>query len=95
MVGRSTQKSGFECPHCGEYVPAGAKACRACGASDEYGWGLADSHDDYGDDDFDYDEFTAREFPGDADPDSPALTKRTIIAWLIVVLIASILLTSI
>lgn len=36
----------FECPHCGEDVLAGAKVCRACGASDESGW----NEDDFGDD---------------------------------------------
>lgn len=29
---------GFECPNCGEDVPAGALACPACGADDETGW---------------------------------------------------------
>lgn len=43
----SSQKHNvyFECPHCGEDVLAGAKVCRACGASDESGW----NEDDFGD----------------------------------------------
>jgi len=45
----------FECPHCGEDVPVGAKVCRECGACDEAGWNddsdidysdIHDSHDD-------------------------------------------------
>lgn len=43
----------FECPHCGEDVPVGAKVCRECGASDDAGWNdddFGDSwHDDYED----------------------------------------------
>lgn len=39
--------------------------CRECGASDEYGWGddPADGEFYEAEDDFDYDEFVAREFP--------------------------------
>jgi len=28
----------FPCPHCGDDVPAGAKACPHCGADEETGW---------------------------------------------------------
>ena len=32
-------KSGsFTCPHCGEEVPAGAKACPECGSDESTGW---------------------------------------------------------
>lgn len=27
-----------DCPQCGEFVPAKAKACRECGACDKTGW---------------------------------------------------------
>jgi hypothetical protein len=27
-----------ECPACGEHVPAGARACPACGADERTGW---------------------------------------------------------
>ena len=54
----------FECPACGEDVPANAKACPHCGACEKSGWGddSADGLDLPGDDDFDYDKFTAEEF---------------------------------
>ena len=59
----------FSCPHCGEDVRQGAPSCRHCGSSGADGWG--DSYwtetDGYADDDFDYDEFVAREF-GDTSP---------------------------
>ncbi len=52
----------FECPACGEDVPAKAKACPHCGACEKSGWG-DDSADGLGlDDDFDYEKFTAEEF---------------------------------
>jgi hypothetical protein len=54
------------CPVCGEDVPRGSLACPACGADHNSGWRIdADIHDGLdlpGDDDFDYDEFTRREF---------------------------------
>lgn len=58
----------FECPHCGARVPAGARACPACGSDDATGW--SDEADDwagdlptgYGDDDeLDYEETLRRE----------------------------------
>ena len=54
------------CPVCGEDVPQGSLACPACGADHNSGWRIdADIHDGLdlpGNDDFDYDEFTRREF---------------------------------
>ena len=96
MNERTSARSGFPCPHCGEFVAAGARRCRECGASDEYGW----NHDqleqnDCGDDDFDYDDYVAREFPGHADPDSPALMRRDWIVWIIGLLIAALLMSTI
>lgn len=32
------RRETFPCPHCGEDVPAGAKACPHCGADDDTGW---------------------------------------------------------
>src|SRR5208283_3984588 len=52
------------CPNCGAEVPAGAKACPACGADERTGW----SEEAYvgglnlPDETFDYDEFVDREF---------------------------------
>jgi len=53
----------FECPACGEDVPAKAKACPHCGACEKSGWS-DDATDGIGlpDDDFDYEKFTAEEF---------------------------------
>jgi hypothetical protein len=55
-----------ECPVCGEEVPRGSLACPACGADHNSGWRIdADTHDGLdlpGNDDFNYDEFTRREF---------------------------------
>jgi len=50
----------FPCPHCGEDVLEIAKFCRACGASDDSGWG-EEPYDEG--DDFEYDEYIQREFP--------------------------------
>jgi hypothetical protein len=53
------------CPICGEDVPRASLACPSCGADHNSGWRMdADTHDalDLPDDDFDYDEFTRREF---------------------------------
>lgn len=50
-----------------------ARMCRECGATDECGWNdpeSADSFDPFdsgiASDDFDYDEFVAREFPAES-----------------------------
>ena len=62
----------FICPNCGAEVRKGSAACPECGSCDETGWseaateGYADGGYDEGDE-FDYDEFVAREFPGQAD----------------------------
>ena len=52
----------FECPVCGEDVPANAKACPECGACEKSGWSedLASSGLDLPDEDFDYEKFVAR-----------------------------------
>ena len=58
----------FVCPHCGAELSVDATFCRHCGASEDAGWGGeadssdADQSDDWSDD-FDYDDFIAREFP--------------------------------
>lgn len=55
-----------QCPACGEWVPRGAAACDDCGACEKSGWS-GDTHADgldLPDDEFDYDEFVAREFGG-------------------------------
>jgi len=55
------------CPNCGADVPRNAKACLGCGADENTGWAedaQQSTAADLGvpDDDFDYDEFTKREF---------------------------------
>ena len=56
-----------QCPVCGEWVPRGAAACNDCGACAKSGWS-ADTHADGLDlpdeEEFNYDDFIAREFGG-------------------------------
>lgn len=55
-----------QCPVCGEWVPRGAAACNDCGACAKSGWS-GDTHADgldLPDEEFDYDDFVAREFGG-------------------------------
>ncbi len=53
-----------QCPACGEWVYRGAVACADCGACERSGWS-GDTHEDgldLPDDEFDYEDFVAREF---------------------------------
>lgn len=54
------------CPVCDAEVPAGARACPACGADESTGWSQAAHCDRLGisdpDEPFDYDEFVKNEF---------------------------------
>lgn len=52
------------CPNCGADVPRNAKACPECGSCEETGWSeeAATSGLDLPSDDFDYEDFVAREF---------------------------------
>lgn len=55
-----------QCPVCGEWVPKGSVACNDCGSCAKSGWS-GDTHADgldLPDDEFDYDDFVAREFGG-------------------------------
>ncbi len=71
------------CANCGEAVPPRAKACPGCGACEETGWSDCASEQSLGlpDDEFDYNEFAAREF-GEG---KPARSNRRL--WLAVVAI--------
>ena len=54
-----------DCPVCGEFVPRKAVACAGCGASRDSGWNEEASVsglDLPNDEEFDYDDFVAREF---------------------------------
>jgi hypothetical protein len=53
------------CPNCGANVPRRARACPECGSDESTGWSDRASTQSLGlpdDDEFDYDEFTRREF---------------------------------
>lgn len=54
----------FDCPHCGGRVKSTATACPHCGSDDQTGWSDrdGDASESY-EDDFDYDEYIAEEFP--------------------------------
>ncbi len=93
---RTRDREPFPCPHCGELVPANARACRICGASDDCGWG---DDEDFGLDeseaDFDYDEYIAREFPEHATSGSQAMTGRFWVTAIMILLVIGFLLSSI
>ena len=76
----------FECPACGEDVPAKAKACPHCGACEKSGWG-DDTADglDLPDDDFNYDKFTAEEFGTPGKSGGKLIWKITAVVLLLVV----------
>ena len=62
-----------QCPVCGEWIPKGVVACDECGSCDKSGWKNPDSAQTYDgldlpDDEFDYDEYVAREFGGSVGP---------------------------
>jgi hypothetical protein len=63
-------KAPVVCPVCGENVPRGALACPECGADHNSGWREdADRYDGIDlPDEFDYEEFTRREFGGSPKP---------------------------
>jgi len=55
------------CPNCGADVPRNAKACPGCGADESTGWAedaqqATAANLGLPEEDFDYDEFTKREF---------------------------------
>lgn len=95
---RAGAADSFNCPNCGAEVPAGAEFCRHCGASHDSGWGEddagwgEDAASGYGpDDDFDYDEFIAREFPEQATPQSKHRGKRWAMAVVVAIVVTAFL----
>ncbi|MCH2200331.1 MAG: zinc ribbon domain-containing protein [Fuerstiella sp.] len=90
----------FDCPHCGEELPAGTNRCRHCGASDECGWqefggelavgGYAED-DVFDDDGFDYDAFVDREF-GNGEGSATERTKEFWVRLVILTVVISLLL---
>ena len=87
------------CPHCGYALPANASRCRQCGASAEYGWDSVDGDiDDFEpdslEDDFDYDEFVAREFPEHAEGHAKTGQGLSMASrWVVLALLVSLILT--
>ncbi len=96
----------FLCRCCGAELPLSATFCRHCGASDECGWGEDgddDPQDDLDlptgyrakDDDFDYDEFIASEFPDQAKSDDAPIQisfRAVVIVLVCIGLLASAIL---
>ena len=75
------------CPVCGEDVPRGALACPECGADENSGWREnAESYDGVDlPDEFDYDEFTRREFGK-----SPRPQGISIVWWVTAIVILAL-----
>jgi hypothetical protein len=91
----------FLCKCCGARLPVSATFCRHCGASDECGWGEDDQQEELDlprgyreddDDDFDYDEFVAGEFPDQARADDAPIQvsfRAVVIILVCIALLAS------
>ena len=67
------------CPNCGADVPRRAKSCPGCGSDESTGWSdhATTQSLDLPDDEFNYDEFTRREFG------KPKRAPRTIFWWIV------------
>lgn len=74
-----------ECPNCGVDVPPRAKVCPECGACEDTGWAEEAGYEStyLEEDEFDYDEFVAREFGEGGRPRRKSLH----IIWVIVALL--------
>jgi hypothetical protein len=71
------------CPNCGADVPRRAKACPECGSDESTGWS-DDAHTQslgLPDENFDYDEFTRREFG------KPKRSRRQWLWWLVAIVL--------
>ena len=80
-----------DCPVCGEFVPRRSAACPGCGASRDSGWNeeAAVSGLDLPDDEFDYDDFVAREF-GQGRPKRPDRRRLwTVVGLLLIAAMAA------
>jgi hypothetical protein len=81
-----------DCPVCGEFVPRRSVACPGCGASRDSGWNeeAAVSGLDLPDDDeFDYNDFVAREF-GQGRPKKPDRRRLwTVVGLLLIAAMAA------
>lgn len=77
---------------CGEWVPRGAVACDQCGSCAKSGWNDEDQTYeglDLPDEDFDYEDFTAKEFGG---KDANLRLTRQLWWWVAIILILVFLL---
>ena len=79
----------YPCPHCGNDIVAGVPFCRHCGASDDSGWddseeGLAEG-EFASEDEFDYDEFIANEFP---DQSKRPVDWKKLVIWFLLIAFA-------
>lgn len=96
MNTRRDKAKYFDCPHCGAEVRVGSSSCRECGSDAETGWSedaqlwAADIPTAVGDedDDFDYEQFIAREFPEQAD----VAIRHSIRGWVTGVLVVGVVL---
>lgn len=92
--GGSSDDESDSCPNCGADLATGAVFCRECGASEDSGWNddVIDTEAGYcEDEDFDYDDFIRREFPGHASPPTNISLKRFLMITLVVLLCLSLL----
>jgi hypothetical protein len=84
----------FECPVCGEDVPAKAKACPHCGACEKLGWNDetrgADGLDLAGGE-FDYEKFAREEFGSPTKLQARQLIWKVITVIILVLMVAAVL----
>ena len=71
-----------------------AAFCRFCGASEDSGWNESEFGDDAAGDDFDYDEFVAREFPDPAAMRTEDGMRRWVVRIVVALVCLSLLLWS-
>jgi uncharacterized membrane protein YvbJ len=71
------------CPNCGADVPRNAKACPECGSDESTGWSDDAQVQNLGlpDEEFNYDEFTQREFG------KPKKSPRQMLWWVVAVIL--------
>jgi uncharacterized membrane protein YvbJ len=71
------------CPNCGADVPRKAKACPECGSDESTGWSDDAQVQNLGlpDDEFNYEEFTQREFG------KPKKSPRQMLWWVVAVIL--------
>ncbi len=76
------------CPVCGEDVPRNARACPECGADEKSGWSPnAHVQDglDLPDEEFDYEDFVAKEFGGTSRISRTQILMAAVAAFMLIV----------